>query len=198
MRILIAQPHADDAVWSIGEHMLTWLDLDHQVDVFTTHGGAVPGQMGKHLTLRAEHAKVMRAMGCEDFYCRAFFDDAWPNRPESSANASDIAKVIHDSVAQPDVFVAPYGIHHPDHRTVAGATLTVARKWVGTKLWVYEELPYYVLYPQTRHPPTGYELKAPSTFHFEGKKVFCRMYKSQWAPHLERTVFAPERLWAPA
>lgn len=198
MRILVIQPHADDAVWSIGEHMLTWLERGDRVEVFTTHGGAVPGQMTKHMALRAEHAAVARAMGIEDYYCRAFFDDAWADRPASSEDADTIAQVIYDSVDRPDVLVGPYGILHPDHRTVAGATFGLARKWSGTKLWVYEELPYYVLYPQTRCVPSGYELKASGVTHFDRKKELSRMYKSQWADHLERTVFAPERLWAPA
>ena len=196
MRILVLQPHADDAVWSIAEHMLTWLEDGHQVEVFTTHGGKVPGQEAKHTTLRKEHRSVMQKMGCEDFYCQSFFDDAWDERPAASAWAGEVADLIFEQTSKPDVLVGPVGAHHPDHQVIAWVTHALERRWL-TYAWWYEELPYYVLYPADRKPlGRRVELQGHND-HFTEKKELCRMYRSQWAPHLERTVFAPERLWVP-
>lgn len=197
MKLLVVQPHHDDAVWSIAEHMLTWIEDGHEVVVMTTHAGRVrlvdKERHRKHDRLDLEHHEAMVALGVNHWIQLDFPDDGWG--AVHSPKPNEVSREIERYVVQtePDVLVAPTGIHHPDHETcwLAVMNATISRR---ITVWFYDELPYYVLYPQLafttgRYDPAGHRE------HFEKKKELCQMYKSQWAPHLERTVYAPERVW---
>jgi len=196
VRILVFTPHYDDAVWSIAEHMLTWLKAGDYVGVCTVFGwtGAP-----KEDLLAAEHAQAMSLMRVSEHWALDFKDDAHPceRRPQVVGSAM-VTEVEH---YRPDVVVLPRGIHHPDHIQVSSLRLP---RSVAT-IWYYEELPYYVLYPFEAIDPDphlrstiwfDWEMRKHDDF-FAFKKALCQTYASQWAPHLERTVYAPERLWGP-
>lgn len=199
MKLLIVQPHQDDAVWSIAEHMLTWMENGHELVVLTTHNGRVPRRdfmrHRKHDILDLEHHDVMVAMGIHHWIQLDHPDDGWG--PEYSHSAAAIGAEIRWKITRvgPDVIVCPTGIHHPDHRTCRFAVYSAYLDG-GPAVWFYDELPYYVLHPQLACGPGLYQ---PAVYrdHFDRKKELVKMYKSQWAPHLERTVYAPERVWVP-
>jgi LmbE family N-acetylglucosaminyl deacetylase len=194
VKILVLQPHYDDAVWSIAEHMLTWLKAGDHVGVCTVFGwtGAP-----KEDLLAVEHAQAMSLMRMDEAWALDFRDDAHRDR---GLTRSDVARAMAAQVEhwKPDVAVVPMGIHHPDHRMCAMTAWDHRR----VPTWRYEELPYYVLYPSQCVTDddargVGWHLRKNDDF-LPFKKALCQIYASQWAPHLERTVYAPERLWGTA
>lgn len=188
-KILVYQPHFDDAVWSIAEHMLTWQKQGHDVAIVTVCGwtGAE-----KENILGREHMAVMARMKLYGWE-HPLKDDAHPQAGNRFDVAQEMAEVISADLDReaPDVVVSPRGIHHPDHLDVAWACGMA----VTTERWIYEELPYYVLYPElvSGARQTWERLKCDD--YFATKRYLCAMYESQWAPNLRRTVFAPERIW---
>lgn len=196
MKILVVQPHFDDAVWSVAEHMLTWQAQGHDIVVLTVFGwkGA-----DKERRLAREHDQVMRQMRLAHVEFDHQDDAHGDDLTRSTCAARDLGAMI-GRAQPPSVVVMPAGIHHPDHLAVGDLKWIVAM--LGPTIWIYEELPYYVLYPgETRDvlpPQQPIEMEMQGHDNYFGiKRMLCQMYASQWAPHLERTVFAPERLWVP-
>lgn len=116
---------------------------------------------------------------------------------------NQLAGVIGDS--GPRVIVAPLGLVHPDHITVAEAchTLAVQRSFPDVEWWVYEDQPSRVLYPESVGPALrdwrtgGLDLTLDflGTVPLERKEAAVRCYASQlWALDLH-AVLCPERLW---
>ena len=185
MRVAVISPHLDDAVFSVAEHMLSRPDWHFTI---ITPFAAAPEGNEKYATLRAEHAAVCAAGGWTEVN-GPFFDDGFDIPPDVKSLQLWLALAIGPSV---DEVWAPVGIHHPDHRT---ARLALAEVGGGTsQMWLYEELPYRVLYPAEfglrARQLVGYD---PSML--ERKKELCRMYASQIGPDIERCLYVPERLW---
>ncbi len=184
MRVAVISPHLDDAVFSVAEHMLSRPDWDFTI---ITPFAAAPEGNEKYATLRAEHSAVCAAGGWTEVN-GPFFDDAFATRTDIST-----LRLWLQLATPPDVEAVwmPVGIHHPDHRSVRAATRND-----GTPFWLYEELPYRVLYPREfglqARKMVGYD---PSML--ERKKELCRMYASQIGPDIERCLYVPERLWGP-
>lgn len=205
MNILIVQPHRDDAVFSICEHMLGWLEDGHQLTLLTVFG-AIPDwepDQTKHAVFDYEHQRVVKALGIDRDIQFYFADAAAVERApyELDQTFGQIRTAIED-VANPDFYdvtVWPNGIHHTDHAAVAQARYRMP----SSRQWVYDELPYYVLYPDWAVSCSATQqddFECPERVPFqEGfldrKKVLCRMYASQFGETEERCLWAPERVW---
>jgi len=196
MDILILQPHADDAVWSMAEHMLTWQEDGHYLAVATVFGAAVrhtdPAREEKHRVLDAEHGAVLRAMGITMVSNGPFSDDGWGlPRPLDL----DLRTYVGSLLSHPfDVIVAPTGIWHPDHVQLGLNMQNYTWQSPRRQTWIYDELPYYVQHPELATmclPAVGHRE------HLARKKELCRMYASQLNPPdtVERCIYAPERVW---
>lgn len=209
MKIAVISPHVDDAVFSVGEHMLSRPD-----DEFTIVSacGVVPldGQfIGKYKRLLAEHAEACERGGWE-MANGNFVDDA-VTKDYLSPHTGDLQELtewhaetlqrrgVAVSIDKFDEWWVPFGIHHPDHRHVRHAVGQINRP--TARVMFYEELPYRVLYPKEATQLTANSLCAeivgfgPLGQQLEAKQRLCRVYASQIGPDIERSLYAPERLW---
>jgi LmbE family N-acetylglucosaminyl deacetylase len=191
--ITIVSPHADDAVWSLGEHILTWLGDGERIRIVTVFGGVPEDEKGylKHITVNAEHRAVCGKLGVENVML-SFFDSVYEPRPVPG----EISDALYPWLA--GRVVAPWGIHHDDHLLV-NAAVCVPRLFSSVE-W-YDELPYYVLYPtdvSKLERENGW-IRSGYTSNIEGKKELCRMYASQMVERdeVERCLYVPERHWVP-
>ncbi len=188
MRVAVISPHLNDAVFSVAEHMLS--RPDWEFTIVCPFGGQPLDEphRSKYLILHDEHQRVCEFAGW-DFINGPFLDDA----------ARSVDVVFHELLAWVDNILYdvmrpaqvwwPVGIHHPDHHLVAQCEGTPQR-------FHYEELPYRVLYPPRLWGQLG-ELQGYDPSNLNKKRELCRMYASQVDDQLERTLYAPERLWAP-
>jgi LmbE family N-acetylglucosaminyl deacetylase len=188
MKITVLSPHVDDAVFSLAESMLTWIEDGHEVTVLSVFAG-IPfhDEEGrrKHTTLRAEHDRAMGRLGASHVELD-FLDDVYKPRPEHD----DIGAAVMAAADDPDIWVGPTGIDHPDHRLLGSIAwrFTPAEK----TYWSYDEIPYYVHSPaQATHAPgrLGYRT------HYDGKLRLIHEYRSQLNDDLMRCLLVPERVW---
>lgn len=198
MRMLIVQPHRDDAIFSIAEHMITWLEDGHQLSIQTVFGG-IPfdghddAQIRKHITLEMEHREAMKRLGEVDMIDTMFLDHGCGlGRTDTEAIIESIWTTGHD------VVVAPQGIHHDDHIQVTHACFSATQR-KNMPMWIYDELPYFALYPElsfARYTLDGYEREGCRD-HYEAKLRLTKCYPSQIGRTEVRTLMCPERVWRP-
>lgn len=185
MRVAVISPHLDDAVFSVAEHMLS--RPDWEFTIVTPFGGQPLDEphRSKYLILHDEHQRI-----CE-FAGWGFINGEWLDDAAAGSETWDPPLMHHwlrDIVSDFDQEWWPLGIHHPDHLEVARAP--------GQWHWVYEELPYRVLYPQVAmHEAMWWKLEGYDPSNLFKKKELCRMYASQVDDQLERSLYVPERLW---
>ena len=190
-RICVVSPHCDDAVFSLGEYMLAWVEDGHELTVFTVFAGVPDDLAGrrKHTTLHVEHHRAMRALGARG-YMANLLDSVYPPRPP----VGEVAEVIDHALSSilPDIVIAPWGIHHDDHILTRQAVLHCSHQ---KTLLFYDEIPYYVQYPeQACQDGTAAPLGFRSSLL--GKQALCSFYASQIDDELKRMLFVPERLWS--
>lgn len=191
----VISPHADDAFFSVAESMLSSTETFAIICPFM---GIPPiGQLGhdKQVTLNREHYYACRAIGALEINGPMLDDAARPSPASTDALVRWFASVFTNFDFS--MVWVPFGIHHPDHLDVA-LTAVWALDSLPTKLpvWVYEELPYRVLYPNLL-PDADKVLMGYNPAHLQRKKELCRMYASQVDEQLERCLYVPERLWEP-
>lgn len=189
MRILIVSPHDDDAIWSLGEYIATWVEDGHDITILTVFGGMPEDNKGKtkHSLMRWEHKQACAAIGVRQE--RLDFLDSVYEPPPSVVG---VVEALKPHLAGFDIVVGPAGIHHPDHLLVRDALEYLRTS--GQRLFVYDEIPYYVEYPHLsawNMEPAG----MPRRSNLMIKKLACSFYKSQIDEYVERMLFVPERLW---
>lgn len=198
MKVAVVSPHADDAIFSCAEHMLS-RDQDSYTIMCPLNGVPVRGPgKEKHTTLLEEHAAACRALRVsvidgpflDDVYAKDHTDDdlyQW----FCQRQLGDYHQVW-----------LPAGIHHPDHVSVREAADRALRHVEAPcRRLMYEELPYRVLYPELavlvkNMHSTEPDLVGCSPKFLDRKKELCRMYASQVDDELERSLYAHERMWA--
>lgn len=214
MRIAVISPHVDDAVFSVGEHMLSRPDDEFTV-VCPCASMFLPAEEpdhSKYRTLLAEHDNAMARGGWKALN-GPFFDDGARSRGNGRDMLdlklwnvleiwlSSALQATSDSAFRDlfDEWWVPFGIFHPDHIDVAMAAARISRP--TARFSVYEELPYRVKHPEQAPLVTGrYELTGfgPLGEQLDAKRRLCNVYASQIGPDIERCLYAPERLWRPA
>jgi hypothetical protein len=187
VKITVLSPHVDDAVFSLAESMLTWIEDGHEVTVLSVFAG-IPWHdeegRRKHTILRAEHDRAMERLGAAHVELD-FLDDVYGPRPDTL----DVCQAIADATGSTtEQYVWPVGIHHPDHRFLAGI------RPIDRKLWFYDEIPYYVLYPNAVWDPYQAERWAARS-HYQEKSRLIHEYRSQLNDDLVRCLLVPERVW---
>lgn len=211
MKIAVISPHVDDALFSVGEHMLSRPNDEFTV-VCPCAAPFLPAEEPDHSKYRillAEHDDVMARGGWKALN-GPFFDDG----ARSRGHGRDMLDLKHPHILEMwlvsalqfsnddafrdvyDEWWVPFGIYHPDHVDVAMAAGRIARP---TARWsIYEELPYRVDHPEYAPRVSGrYELTGfgPLGEQLEAKRRLCHVYASQIGPNIERCLYAPERLW---
>lgn len=195
MNITIVSPHDDDAIWSLGEYIATWVEDGHDITILTVFGGMPEDNKGKtkHSLMQWEHFRACASLGVRRNRL-GFLDSVYEPRPQ----IEDILRELKLRLPLYDVVVGPRGIHHPDHKLVERALYTyrdtlnlapVEQRWL-----IYDEIPYYVEYPEqvsTQRWPAD----MPRRENLLQKKLACSFYKSQIDEYVERMLWVPERLW---
>lgn len=141
-RILIISPHTDDAIFSLGDHIVAYKNSDYDVTILSVFSG-VPNEgpgVRKHRILREEHKKACELLGVKTINWD-LLDDA-EDSPTSDEHLRNWFFDL-DMDGYDKVFV-PIGIHHPDHIQVSNC-FTFPFK--PNNIYVYQELPYATLYP---------------------------------------------------
>jgi hypothetical protein len=200
VRILVIQAHLDDAFFSVTETAMTWVEDGHDVHLLTVFGGVPPvghEHHVKYITLWQEYEAAIERGPFEHAGALDYFDDA---ARTDQLMWADFQAAVRQRVTKmaADATVWPTGIHHPDHLLTSGC-----RRDGG---WAYDELPYYVLYPNEAlefecddwTTQVGKWDREGSRDHLAAKQRICRLFGSQMGPSLERTLWAPERVWRPA
>jgi LmbE family N-acetylglucosaminyl deacetylase len=163
--------------------------------------GAVPEGAKKEEILFEEHDAAMTALGLDGFYALDFTDSAWQKAGSNDSMfrfwevGPALGRAITELVKDVDVICWPTGIHHPDHRLVSRAGRNaVTGPW---RTWVYDELPYFVLYPdEAMGPGSHLQLeRVGSRDFYERKQRLVQCYRSQIDDALVRCVMVPERVW---
>jgi LmbE family N-acetylglucosaminyl deacetylase len=140
MSSLIFCPHTDDAIFSLGDHII---DNDHSFTIASAFAGIPKDWVGyrKHIRLRQEHDKA-----CSMINAKAIngdlLDDVYGEQ-----NKNDLIDWIKSIIINFDNVYIPLGIHHPDHILLSD-TLFELMKDFNKTYFIYAELPYRMLYPK--------------------------------------------------
>lgn len=171
--------------------MLGWIEDGHEITYFTIFG-AITNE--KERILSREHGQAMRRLGVAALTLGLSDDAHGPNIERFDEIDAKVRAVVSRGW---DVTVWPTGIHHPDHGLVACIGAGIG----GCRRWFYDELPYYVLYPnlginpdEDDRPNYGYERLGSRSF-LEEKRRLVHCYASQIGETEERCLFVPERVW---
>lgn len=168
---------------------------DWEFTIVTPFGGQPLDEphRSKYLILHDEHHRVCEFMGWD------YINGHWLDDAAAGSEPWDPAlmyEFLREATLPFDQVWWPYGIHHPDHRTVRWALHTPAMLERIESVSIYEELPYRVLYPLDLDSDFG-SLQGYDPSNLYKKKELCRMYASQVDDQLERSLYVPERLWGP-
>lgn len=216
--VVVVSPHLDDALLSCGQLLAAlpkraalvatvfagepddgdriWTDYDRKCG-FPSARVAVAAR-------RAEDRRACSVLGCRWEHL-ALVDSQYASQPRREQVADAIARVVDRLRSKGEdvgTLVGPLGLQHVDHRLVAGAFLDVAGSRGADDMFLYEELPYRVEWPE--QVPGALAL-AGEMFHVErahigggalpAKTAAVACYRSQqwaWDGH---SHLVPERFW---
>ena len=205
--IVIYQPHADDAVFSIGAYLAA---LDTEMTIVTPFAGVPEDEAGKakHTTLRREHDAVMATFSNATAVNGDFLDDVYPAHDRSEvrrrlAGWIPVPNWAGVPVPQAEALYIPLGVHHPDHVLTSNLVIDALRVAEYTpQLYFYDELPYRVLYPEAASTRMQFIENSigrleliEETFPTEPKERAVRLYESQVSEDLIGKLLVRERIW---
>ena len=160
MKILIVEPHADDAFLSLHGHMTSWVKQGIVVDILTIYSSPKRDREG------GEYAKkigaVYRSLTIQD---QSHLGTAPRPIPEIASWEIDLSGETQ--------LVFPLGLQHPDHLQVASLAPVGA--------WRYLEVPYYTKQKNQQRlaeEAQGMVLKSIGCPR-KTKWVNCKIFKSQ-------------------
>ena len=190
MSSLIFCPHTDDAIFSLGDHII---DSDHSFTIASAFAGIPKDWAGykKHIRLRKEHdeacsminAKVINGDLLDDVY--------------GKQNEEHLTDWIKNIIVNFDNVYIPLGIHHPDHVFLSDILFNLMKNFNKT-YFVYAELPYRLLYPELHKSRLKYFESNHSlenvSINFTQKKIDAiKKYNSQIA-HVHNPSYIDENL----
>jgi LmbE family N-acetylglucosaminyl deacetylase len=210
-RLIAFSPHYDDAVLSAGQlligHHSPWVVTvctDSPLpDSELTEYDANCGFTDPADVMPARHQENLKAceiVGAQEFSL-GLLDNAYGGSPQQ-----DHDTVLHEffrvwKLDPDDVIVGPLATKHPDHVKVMNACLQTSKRF-GCNLWLYEELPHRVLWPElvtealidvrARHA-VRLEKEFIGDGMIELKQAAVACYKSQLWSLDQRCIFVPER-----
>ena len=140
MSSLIFSPHTDDAIFSLGDHII---DNDHSFTIASAFAGIPKDWAGyrKHIKLRQEHDEACSMINAK-IINGDLLDDVYGKQ-----NEDDLTTWIKDIIVNFDNIYVPLGIHHPDHVLLSDTIFNLMKDFDKT-YFLYAELPYRVLYPK--------------------------------------------------
>lgn len=211
MRLAAISPHLDDAVLSVGQVLALHAGSavitcfagcpdDHEVA--TTHDGNCGfTSAGDALATRwREDDRAMAVLDAERHWLD-FPDGQYDEPRDVTVIATSVGAGIN--IVGADTVIGPLGLRHPDHHDAALAFHMAVEARDDLAVWLYEDLPSRVLWPEEVPPrldwwrnlgwrPTPDELGAGP---IEVKAAAVSCYRSQlWALNVHE-VLVTERLW---
>jgi hypothetical protein len=201
MSSLIFCPHTDDAIFSLGDHII---DNDHSFTIASAFAGIPKDWAGyrKHIRLRQEHdeacsminAKVINGDLLDDVY--------------GKQNENDLIDWIKSIIVNFENVYIPLGIHHPDHINLSNTLFNLMKDYDKT-YFIYAELPYRMLYPKLHKErlkqfESNYNLKNIPINFTQHKIDAIKKYNSQVAyvhdpsyidENLIGKLIVEEKLW---
>lgn len=216
----VLSPHLDDAVLSLGQHLVAQQYTASPERVVTVFAGRP--QSSRFLTgydqscgfgssrqavetRRDEDSKACWTLGVE-FVHLSELDNQY-RKTHDPRIVDRIAHQCHRYMTGLEHVYVPLGIGHPDHRVLAqaaelAATTLVKRRPVS--LLFYEELPYRVLYPEhaaarlAELVAAGWDLSLwpvdLGSIDLKAEAIAC--YKSQFPEGaVDPCLRVPERVW---
>lgn len=215
--LVIVSPHLDDAVLSCGQLMAG----RPEVTVVTVFAGT-PARKRMMTTFdrdcgfssafdamkhrRREDEAAMLWLSAADPVHLDHLDNQYRQTPvlepgELDQIAEQIGLVVDRLGA--DTLIGPLGISHEDHEQTRVAFERVLHERPRLSVWLYEDLPSRVLWPEHVPPALewwrimGYkpELDFPGTGEREQKRGAVARYRSQMWALDEYCYLAPERFW---
>lgn len=212
---LVVSIHLDDAALSAGQFLAGRADC---VLLTVCAGQPDPPQVTAYDTAcgfrdsdaamtarRGEDNHAAKIFGATTAHLMSHLDGQYGTPLDVAAVADDIGKVLAGTGAT--MLLGPLGLAHADHEAVASAVLDVAAE-TEVPVWLYEELPARVLWPETVLPALGRvrergwepTLAFPGTGDLGLKIKAIRCYRSQLAALHRATgtnhpYLVPERFW---
>jgi LmbE family N-acetylglucosaminyl deacetylase len=190
MSSLIFCPHTDDAIFSLGDHII---DNNHSFTIASAFAGIPTDDIGyrKHTKLRQEHndacsminAKVINGDLLDDVY--------------GKQNEEHLINWIKNIIVDFNNIYIPLGIYHPDHIFLSDVLFSLMKDFNKT-YYVYAELPYRLLYPELhkqriRMFESNHTLENVSIGFTEHKINAIKKYNSQIA-HVDNPSYIDENL----
>lgn len=198
--MIVISPHLDDAVFSVGQ-ILAANPGATVATVFagTPGGGVTPydesagftDSAGAVAARRREDIAALDILGAHPEH-GPFLDGQY----EPHRTRAEIVDWIRSHTSGHDIVLIPVGVHHPDHLDASAAAKATIEP--GQQIWLYEELPYRVFWPDVtyRAIPSWADLQdLPSVSDVELKTAAVEAYASQLNPLLRRCLYVPERTW---
>lgn len=202
---VIVSPHLDDAVLSLGQFMALG-----PTTVVTVFAGATDGLsdydescgfISSREAMTARRAEDLTA--CSILAATPTHLDFLDQQYKQPTADEDIVAVLKRFIRPDRAIFAPLGIGHPDHVQVARCVREAAG---DHHLFVYEELPYRVLWPEQAHDALakiraeGFDIaEVPHPFKHgprEKKASAVAAYASQFPDGAtDPCLLVPERCW---
>lgn len=210
--LVVVSPHYDDAVLSCGQ----LIEGHHTPIILTVFTGApkeeVSTEYDKHCGFesssdalparRTENERACRILGAAPIDL-GLIDNQYGGSPQEEVEDTllqSLRERYRGSGGEIEV-VAPLATRHPDHQKVMNAAVDVCTK-AGWPLWLYEELPHRVLWPEevaqsavrlSQEKNRNLMLQFIGDGPIEMKRAAVACYRSQlWALNQD-CIFVPER-----
>lgn len=162
MKTLLISPHLDDAVLSAGQ----FLANQPGCDVLTVFAG-VP-QLARSVVTPYDQKcgfdssrQAMEARRLEDhdalarLRCNPIHWDYLDKQYGAPTNMADVATKIIEIAGDYELILSCLGLCHPDHRLL-GDAVRAASQVVEAPIYLWEDLPNRILYPEEVHERLGY------------------------------------------
>jgi LmbE family N-acetylglucosaminyl deacetylase len=197
-QVIVVSPHLDDAVLSCGQALAAQPgstivtvfagipDSDLPVTDFDVRSGFTSARQAV-TERRAEDDRACNILAATPIHLD-YFDRQYGHGNNPDAISESLLGVLaefdgHDALI-------PLGLVHPDHTQVSTLAGQAAHK-IGLRVFLYEELPARVLYPQSVPRADMTDLVPQGPLHLKEAAVAC--YRSQhWALDLHACL-VPER-----
>lgn len=210
--VLVVSPHLDDAVLSLGQFLGGWpgaivltvfSGIPEEKKVTTFDVSSEFHDSTQAMTARwHEDDRAMRVLDCKAM--RLGMMDNQYRDPEEGIDLDAMIDGIRNSYTTSGAIklIGPLGLAHSDHEVTNKACM-IAAKDMGVPIWLYEDVPARVLWPEqvSGAVKRAEDFGFTSSMGFLGssdlalKKEAVACYQSQlWALD-QHVIYVPERVW---
>jgi LmbE family N-acetylglucosaminyl deacetylase len=212
---VVVSPHLDDAVLSLGQYLsaepcrVVTIFAGRPDDFAVTEYDRARGYDSSFKAMcdrRAEDIAALTSLNCE--WLHLDYLDQQYVRADSTIREQQVTREIRAQKDRQSHLLVPLGLGHPDHRLVSMAAEAAVRSLSAElrELWLYEELPYRVLWPEQAHQRlqgmrwSGWTIDELPVPIAQGDRAMKERaiaeYRSQYpAGADDPCVLVPERVW---